>query len=507
MSMRTLLGSASLASVLLLTACDEEEQTPREQESEQSEDKPSNSGKADGGATEISDAGDAGVQAQDAGSTGDASSSQDSGNTPSSTDTHFFLPTLEPDNTAAPSVEVDSVGNVHTVYPRYAGGHAYYAFCAGDGSCKDSKDAKVVKFETEGTVANAMLALTSDGKPRVLLSAYAKVYWASCDQNCTEQSSWKLSVIHDHAGKKQVTGEALALDPQGRPRFLMHTYRALFGIGQDEPEEHLVSCDASDCSTPSAWRHELIEREIWQNANLRYDAQGRFHASAAVVTFEGRSPKTPVLAYISCTGNCNTVGDFHGVGFGEPYESQTEAVTMNPASSIALTKAGAPRIALIGKSDKGEKQLLYYACDQDCSAGNSWHGILLTQHSAIDSGLDLALDAQDRPRLVYTFNYNILLRYCDAQNCVAEGSMWDDALVEKASSIPADKIFLWDNCTIGAWFLHDPSIALTSTGAPRVGYQIRDVSGGYTRPDPSKPGCTAGLDMTLSRLTIMNAVK
>jgi hypothetical protein len=29
-----------------------------------------------------------------------------------------------------------------------------------------------------------------------------------------------------------VTGEAFVLDAEGRPRFLMHTYRALFGLGQ-----------------------------------------------------------------------------------------------------------------------------------------------------------------------------------------------------------------------------------------------------------------------------------
>jgi hypothetical protein len=84
--------------------------------------------------------------------------------------------------------------------------------------------------------------------------------------------------------------------------------------------------------------------------------------------------------------------------------------------------------------------------------------------------------------------------------------VWDDALVENSGSIPADKIFLWENCTIGAWFLHDPSIALTRNGLPRVGYQARDISGGFTRPDPTKPGCTPGTDMTFARLAVMSQV-
>ena len=67
-----------------------------------------------------------------------------------------------------------------------------------------------------------------------------------------------------------------------------------------------------------------------------------------------------------------------------------------------------------------------------------------------------------------------------------------------------DRIFLEWNCTIGAWFLHSPSIALTSDGKPRVGYQSRDVSGGVSRPDPTKPRCVAGTDMTFSRLGLLD---
>jgi hypothetical protein len=49
------------------------------------------------------------------------------------------------------------------------------------------------------------------------------------------------------------------------------------------------------------------------------------------------------------------------------------------------------------------------------------------------------------------------------------------------------------------------SIAFTARGEPRVGYQIRDVSGGLDNPDPTKPDCEAGTDMTWSRLARMGA--
>jgi hypothetical protein len=58
---------------------------------------------------------------------------------------------------------------------------------------------------------------------------------------------------------------------------------------------------------------------------------------------------------------------------------------------------------------------------------------------------------------------------------------------------------------VGAWFLHNPSIAVASDGKPVIGYQSRDISGGWSNPDPTKPRCAAGTDMTWSRLAVINA--
>jgi hypothetical protein len=180
---------------------------------------------------------------------------------------------------------------------------------------------------------------------------------------------------------------------------------------------------------------------------------------------------------------------------------------MLPAVSLALTKTGAPRMALIGKSDAGKKRLLYFACTGDCLQSSGWQGTELSSAEQLGAGLDLALDQNDHPRLAYTFNYNILVQRCDETQCATDDAKWNDGLVEASSNIPADHIFLWENCTIGAWFLHNPSLALTREGALRVGYQARDLSGGFTRPDPTKPGCTPGLDMTFARLTLLSGVK
>ncbi|HET7543045.1 MAG TPA: hypothetical protein VFK05_24400 [Polyangiaceae bacterium] len=415
----------------------------------------------------------------------------------------FFLPTGEPDNTAAPSIEVDAQGGTHAVYPAYAGGNAYYAYCPAD--CRGESDVKVVTLPTEGTVANAMLALDSNGRPRVLLSAFQKLYYASCDSGCTSANGWKIDEILDHDGDREVSGEALALDPSGHPRFLMHTYRAYLGIGQKTPKTWYATCDSA-CGEAASWSYSEIAQEIWEGTSLRFDRAGGAHIATVINVNEGERAGQKLSAYLECKGECTTEDDWNGIGFIKPYESATDAVTVRPTVSLALTRAGAPRVVVLGENEGKPKNIIYFQCDQDCAHDN-WQGAVVSNHDQIDAGLDLALDANDHPRLVYTLNYNIGLAYCDSEPCGGPAANWDLTKVELSGDIPPDEIFLWENCTVGAWFLHSPSLALTKDGKPRVGYQARDISGGVTRPDPTKPACRAGTDMTWSRLSLMASYK
>ncbi|MEI9936693.1 MAG: hypothetical protein WDO69_05670 [Pseudomonadota bacterium] len=419
----------------------------------------------------------------------------------------FFLPTGEPDNTAAPSIEVDAQGGTHAVYPAYAGGNAYYAYCAAD--CRGQSDVKVVMLPTDGTVANAMLALDSSGHPRVLLSSFQKAYYASCDSACATVSGWKVNEILDHGGDREISGEALALDPNGHPRFLMHTYRAYLGIGQKPPRTWYATCDSA-CDDAASWSYSEIAQEIWEGTTLRFDRSGGAHIATVIDFNDGDQAGQKLAAYLECVatsaGACTGKDDWNGIGFLKPYESDAEAVSMKPTVSLALTHAGAPRVVALGANGDNPKNIIYYQCDQDCTHDH-WQGAVVSNHDQIDAGLDLALDANDHPRLVYTLDYNIGLAYCDSEPCGGPSANWDLTKVELSGDIPPDEIFLWQNCTVAAWFLHSPSIALTKDGKPRVGYQARDVSGGTSLPDPTKPACRAGTDMTWSRLSLMTSYK
>lgn len=421
--------------------------------------------------------------------------------TPTGT-SRFFLPTGEPDNTSAPTVEVDGQGFVHTVYPAYAGGGAYYAFCGA--GCTGPETTKVVRFETEGTASNVMLALDAQGRPRVLVSAYAKAYFASCDANCGEQASWSVGQILEHGGDREITGEALALDPQGRPRFLMHTYVALFGIGQKAPETFYVTCDA-DCTSAASWVQNKMQAEIWRGSHLRFDANGTAKV-ATVATITQGDTKTEMAAYAECAGACTKEEDWKGIALGPTFTSMTEAVSIEPTVSLALTKAGAPRVAFMGKNEEGKKQIVYMGCDEGCSEDH-WKATLLSNHEELASGLDLALDPNDHPRIAYTLDYNIGLAYCDDAHCETGEHEWGLTKVEAGSDMKPDEIFLYTNCNVGAWFLHDPSLAITASGSPRVAYQARDISGGTGRPENPNVECVAGTDMTWSRLAFLPSVK
>jgi hypothetical protein len=417
----------------------------------------------------------------------------------------FWLPTGEPDNTSAPTIEVDASGTMHAVYPAYAGGRAYYAVC--DDGCNGTDDIEVVRFDTDGTVHNAMLALDGEGRPHVLLSTASDVYYASCEGDCTESSAWTTSLILSHGGEREVTGEAFALDPAGHPRFLMHTYVAYLGVGQKAPETYWVACD-DGCEDAASWTASRISEQIWQSTQLEIDAQGTAHIGTVAKVIGDHDQSTQdVGAYLRCEDDCTNGDNWLGTSVAPAFASDFDAVTIDPAISLALTQSGAPRLLLLSQDENLQRNITYMACDDECTALESWTGVILSEGRDIGDGLDLALDANDHPRFVYTFDYNIGLAHCEEERCETAEARWDLEKVEAGGEMAPDEIFLWDNCDVAAWFLHGPSLALGPDGTAHVGYQARDISGGWDNPDPDHTAdCVAGTDMTWSRVARLPAL-
>jgi hypothetical protein len=406
-----------------------------------------------------------------------------SGSNSSSGDT-FFLPTGDtPDNTSPPTIQLDAGGVLHAVYPAYAGGGAYYAECPA--GCSGEADMKVVSLPTgDATVLNAMLALDGTGHPQVLLATGHGINYATCSGDCGAQDS---------------TGEAFALDPQGHPRFVMHTYIAYLGIGQGAPATEWVSCDAS-CGSPASWTRAHVSDQIWGHNTLRFDATGRAHLMT-VALVDDPDGTVHMAAYATCASNCGSPEAWLSMGLGPVFSLDYEAVTLDDRTAMQVTADGHPRVTFLW-NDGGQRKLVYAQCTiGDCTADNAWTASVLSDSDDLQEGFDLALDAGGNPRIAINLGYNIGLARCNDADCTAEGATWDLDTVEHATDIPTDNIFLFPNCTVGGWLLHDPSLALHADGSPVIAYSARDISaGGVQTTDPGEPACVAGTDMLLGRI-------
>ncbi|WP_434387730.1 hypothetical protein [Melittangium boletus] len=409
----------------------------------------------------------------------------------------FFLPTGTPRNTANPHVETDAQGNVHMVYPAYSQGDAYYAWCPAN--CTSADKVKVVHLKTQGTVDNAMLAVGADGRPQLLLSTYLRVYYATCTGDCTQEASWSVTPILEHKGEREVSGEAFALTPDGKPRFVMHGFRSFGGVGSPTRATFYVECDA-DCQQPASWRTSQIANQVWQEVTLRFTRAGQPRLTKSQVQDNGYF----MGSYAACDEDCTSPSGWKEGELYTTFYGPTEAVRMPPTMSLALTRQDQPRVLLLG-ADKDQRNLIYSECDSNCTDDSQWRAQFLLPSgpdgNTLRAGLDLALDAQDRPRIVYTANWNILVGSCDKDCTNADVSSWKLGKVEFSGEMQTDSVIPYNNCTMASWFLHHPSIALGKDGMPRVAYRAQDISGGGSgnTPPPGTSQCVAGPDMTFSR--------
>ncbi len=219
----------------------------------------------------------------------------------------------------------------------------------------------------------------------------------------------------------------------------------------------------------------------------RIDEQGGAHVFDAEVTYEVGAPNDRIPVYAKCAAHCE---DPHpawstlSLNY-SAYEDRDKAVSMRPELSLELTADGAPRVLAMLKGEaEDERWVTYLACDQGCTdSGESWSGTVVSNNAQLAAGLDLALDTNDRPRIVYNLGYSIFYAACDTGNCTEKPEEWAISPVELVGEMDPDEVILWPNCNVDAWFLHSPNLVLDADGEARVGYQAADMSGGGV-PDP-----------------------
>ena len=106
---------------------------------------------------------------------------------------------------------------------------------------------------------------------------------------------------------------------------------------------------------------------------------------------------------------------------------------------VAATSDGRPRLLVRRNGSRGN-DYHYWSCDEDCLDAANWVGLFAAEGMGAEvSGADLpqhsfALDAQDRPRFVYSNGWGngrpngIYYAYCDAADCTEPGS-WQETTV------------------------------------------------------------------------------
>jgi hypothetical protein len=372
---------------------------------------------------------------------------------------------------------------------------AFYTSCAaGAAACADPQHwASLVQIDS--AVNEVQIAVTSDGRPRLLLRlngarGYDYHYWG-CEGQCGNADQWAGAYITNAAGVElrnaDLPQHSFALDAQDRPRFV---YGNSWGNGRTHGI-YYAFCDAADCTDPAGWQEALLETMQNKTISADYTAlafdgdQPRF---VTRVTVSGLADR---LAYFACDQGCDDPTSWASTALQHPEGRQWANW------DLALDAAGKPRVALydMPAPDIFVGGKLYYGwCTASCAAPDAPFQIVQVA-SGEGMNVDLAIDAQGRTHMVYDAGQRGTLGevWCDT-NCTSAGA-WQRRILETSAQLmqefaPASP-FTCDQQE-RAWLDAIPSVAFSPAGQLVVAYDTKNVAICYfTDPtDPSKPPST-----------------
>ncbi|MCP4356887.1 MAG: hypothetical protein GY796_02580 [Chloroflexi bacterium] len=376
--------------------------------------------------------------------------------------TPFFLP-YEGSNQVS-DIVVDGAGGVHVSYKsKYSVGGItpiYYAYCATN--CDVFANWTTVTVGDARLGVAAALAVTPAGQPR-LVWYYQQTtlgdgdyIYAACDVNCLDAANWSQVTV---ATTKSSSRRNLTLTPQGQPRFVYTD------ISSFPPHKGLfyAYCDVN-CTVLANWSETQINAATeFYDIDLIADSAGKLHL---LYNFDNSTAE-----YVQCAADCDNPANWIG--------EQLYAIGLEADLSLAITDNNQPRFAIYTGSL--DHQTYYAWCDTDCATSTtSWQnwGVGLADYEGEE--LDLALDGQNRPHLVY-HSQNLSLGYaaCTA-DCDSTQSVWQNEYVETAAELnvlePPPP-----GCSLSTWDVGErPSIALDNMGISFMSYDATQMLGGCT---------------------------
>jgi hypothetical protein len=261
-----------------------------------------------------------------------------------------------------------------------------------------------------------------------------------------------------------------------------------------------MACE-TNCTVAGQWTKTLLAENEWRNPSLAVGPGGQ---ARLVVAFQDPNTYEPLVAYLECASGCSDGSQWLGTVL---VGTATSGANSDNAFVLRLDASGRPRLALYpGTGDGGDlppNRLYYLTCDSNCASAANWsaNDIGLDNYAG-EGGLDLALDAQNRPRLAYRLpapTDELAYAWCNA-NCGTSQSDWHARLVPTTAlaqqQLPIDPMQGCPSprcippippCTSAFWDAgYWPSLALDPAGHPRIGFDIKHQQFGG--------GCTSGTD-------------
>jgi len=379
---------------------------------------------------------------------------------------HFFL--QDPTTSTAwyhSHTVVDGSGGVHLVFNDID--NIYYAHCALN--CSNPANWLELPLFAAGTydsMNEPTLGVDASGRPRLMwFTEYSGdtnsyYYYAECNANCTDSAAnWaSVAVVDPGSYGYPHNVRYFALDAQGRPRMVYEM------TNYPDHGFNYLTCDAG-CTTASHWHTtavttpDLQPNEILQ---LVFDQNSRPRVL-------GYDFDNSVLVYAECNSDCSTAANWGSVAlFDVGYYFDYDF-------ALRLDAGGHPRIAYYLK-DSNNNVLLYYAWSNANSLTvTGWSSYSLNYPKKYELSLDLALDSQGRPRIVYdTDELDLSYLACTA-NCETASPTWQQQYIETGDDLNAsDPIAQIPTCSPPTWMVVGyPSLALDAADNPHVSYYVK----------------------------------
>jgi len=346
-----------------------------------------------------------------------------------------------------------------------------YAYCAANCS-RESNWGVIAVGEAHYDGGGMRLRLDPQGRPRIMwfakdISQREGIYvYAECNQNCLKPTNWKaIGLVSSLMGALN-DEEYFTLDPQGRPHFV---FQNSAGVA------YYASCERV-CTEGANWTAAPISTPGFEpfNFELIYDSSGRPRISFMT------DPRIAEMyvGFAACDINCISATNWFVL-------PRLVHVGVDYDHSLAVDSQGRPRLAVYtGGYTNGptpdDYRLLFLWCDDTCTAATSWFYTQVPLAATYGEDVDLAVDNQDRPRLVYYVRggegliYGMGHTWCTAR-CTADDAVWKSKML-----MTTERLDLLEPQRDCSWLYagQHPSFVLDRTGNLQVAYDAEVICDG-----------------------------